>query len=329
MARVFVTRRVPGEAVAMLETAGHEVEVWHDELPPPADVLGDRIEQAEGVLALLTDRFDAAVFEGAPRLRVVANMAVGYDNVNLADAAAAGVWITNTPGVLAETTADFAFALLLAAARNVVASERDTRAGGWKTWSPTGFLGPEVSGATLGIVGLGEIGRGMAKRAAGFGMRVLAHTRTRRPQDADEPGVEQVDFESLLAESDFVSLHVPLTVETRGMMNRETLAMMKRTAILINTARGPIVDQEALVEALTSGAIGGAALDVTDPEPLPLEHPLFRLPNVIITPHIASASVATRSKMAEMAASNIVAVLDGREPPNPVARPKGPGAGQH
>ncbi|MEX1104368.1 MAG: D-glycerate dehydrogenase, partial [Dehalococcoidia bacterium] len=283
MGTVFVTRRVPGRAVATLEEAGHRVDVWEGELPPPADVLRGRIEGADAVLAMLTDRFDAAVLQAAPRLRVVANMAVGYDNVNVPDAESAGVWATNTPGVLAATTADFAFALLLAAARNVVASDRDTRAGGWRTWSPTGFLGPEVSGATLGIVGLGEIGREMAKRARGFGMRILASTRTPRANDERELGVDHVEVDALLSEADFVSLHVPLTPQTRGLMGATNLAKMKATAILINTARGPIVDQDALAEAVRAGTIGGAALDVTEPEPLPLDHPLFSLANVIIT----------------------------------------------
>ncbi len=311
----------------MLEEAGHSVETWEGELPPdPAELLR-RIRAADGVLALLTDRFDASVLAQAPRLRVIANMAVGYDNVHLGDAESAGVWVTNTPGVLAQTTADLAFALLLAAARNVVASDRDTRRGGWRTWSPTGFLGPDVHGATLGIVGLGEIGREMAKRARGFAMRVLATTRTPRADDEQSLGVEHVDLDTLLAESDFVSLHMPLTPATRGVMGAENLRKMKRSAILINTARGPIVDQDALVEALRAGTIAGAALDVTDPEPLPVSHPLFGLANVIITPHIASASVATRSRMAEMAAGNIIAVLRGDGPPNAVVTPPHPRSG--
>lgn len=326
MGSVFVTRIVPGRAIAMLEDAGHLVDTWPGELPPEPATLLNRIRDADGVLALLTDRFDAPVLAGAPRLRVIANVAVGYDNVNLDDAASAGVWVTNTPGVLARTTADFAFALLLAAARNVVVAERHTRAGGWRTWSPTGFLGPEVHGATLGIVGFGEIGREMAKRARGFDMRVLVSTRTPRAEEERGLAVQHCPLETLLAESDFVSLHVPLTPETKGLMGAARLALMKPTAILVNTARGPIVDQEALVAALRAGRIGGAALDVTEPEPLPAHHPLFTLPNVIITPHIASASVATRSRMAEMAASNIIAVLRGETPPNAVmhpARPRG------
>jgi glyoxylate reductase len=257
----------------------------------------------------------------APSLRIIANMAVGYDNVDPAMAAEAGVWLTNTPGVLAETTADMAFALLMSAARNVVASDRDTRAGGWKTWSPSAFLGQDVHGATLGIVGLGEIGTAVARRAAGFRMRVLYTGRTRKPAAERETGALWLPLEDLLSESDFVSLHTPLTPETHHLMGAARFATMKRGAILVNTARGKVVDQDALVASLQSGHLGGAALDVTDPEPLPLDHPLYTFPNVIITPHIASASMATRSRMAEMAAANILAVLAGREPPNAVNRP--------
>lgn len=320
MARIFVTRRIPGPALEDLRAAGHTVDLWDDELPPPPDIFRERLAGADAVLALLTDRFDAATLDAAPRLRIVANMAVGYDNVDPEAAAARGIWVTNTPGVLAETTADFAFALLLAAARNVVTSERDTRAGGWKTWSPTAFLGPDVHGATLGIVGFGEIGQAVARRASGFRMRVLYTSRTRKPALEAELGVEWRELPELLAESDFVSLHTPLTAETRHLIGRAEFEQMRRSSILVNTARGPVVDQDALVDALRTGQVAGAALDVTDPEPLPLDHPLFELPNVIITPHIASASFATRSRMASMAAENILAALDGRRPPNAVNR---------
>lgn len=320
MGTVFLSRSVPGKTIAMLEEAGHTVDVWSAEFPPTPVLLRERLASADGVLAMLTDRFDASVFAGAPRLRIIANMAVGFDNVDVADAQAAGVWVTNTPGVLAETTADFAFALLLAAARNVATSERDTRAGGWKTWSPTGFLGPDVHGATLGIIGLGEIGRAVARRARGFDMRVLAHTRSERATD-EALGISHVSLDRLLSEADFVSLHVPLTAETRHFMSTREFSLMKPTALLVNTARGGVIDQDALVDAIRSGTIAGAALDVTDPEPLPIEHPLFSLPNVLITPHIASASVATRARMAEMAATNIIAVWRGDEPPNAVVRP--------
>jgi len=324
MSTIFVTRAVPGDALERLRERGHEVAVWPGELPPDADSLANALARSDAALTMVVDRISREMLEAAPVLRIVANMAVGYDNVDPAVAASLGTWVTNTPGVLAETTADFAFALLMAAARNVVASDRDTRAGGWKTWSPTAFLGPDVHGATLGIVGLGEIGLAMARRVSGFGMRVLYASRTRKAEHEAALGCEHVTLDTLLGEADFVSLHTPLTAETRGLMGAEQFARMKRSAILINTARGGVVDQDALVAALEGGQIAGAALDVTDPEPLPLSHPLYRFPNVIITPHIASASMATRSKMASMAVANILAVLDGQEPLNAVNRPERP-----
>ena len=321
MARIFVTRTPPGEAVSHLRDAGHEVEVWPGDLPPSPEALLAALADADAALTMVTDRIDAPMLAASPRLRVIANMAVGYDNVDPAVAAAAGVWLTNTPGVLAETTADMAFALLMAAARNVVSSDRDTRAGGWRTWSPTAFLGQDIFGATLGIVGLGEIGAAMARRAAGFNMRILYASLNRKPELEARMGLTYVPLEDLLRQSDFVSLHTPLSPQTTRLMGAPQFALMKRSAILINTARGKVVDQDALVAALRAGGLAGAALDVTDPEPLPLAHALFSLPNVIITPHIASASFTTRSKMAEMAAGNILAALSGREPPNAVNRP--------
>ena len=298
--------------------------MWPGEFPPPPVALREHLCEADAALTLITDTVGAALLAEAPHLRVVANMAVGYDNLDAAAAAAAGVWATNTPGILHETTADLAFALLLAAARNVVRSERAAREGGWRTWSPTDFLGHDVTGATLGIVGLGEIGRAVARRALGFGMEVLAATRTPRPEVERELGVERVPLPELLARSDFVTLHVPYGPETEHLIGAPEFAAMKETAILVNTARGGVVDQDALVEALRTGAIGGAALDVTVPEPLPAGHPLYDLPNVVVTPHIGSASHATRARMAEMAARNIIAVLAGEDPPNPVNRPPKP-----
>ena len=324
MAKVFITRSVPGRPVDLLERAGHQVEVWPGELPPSRDVLANRLESAAALLTMVTDGIDADLMGAAPGLRIIANMAVGYDNVSPSDANEAGIWLTNTPGVLAETTADLAFALLMDAARNLTASDRDTRAGGWKTWSPTAFLGQDVYRATLGIVGLGEIGEAMARRARGFSMRILYASRTRKPAVESNLGLEWRSFEEVLASSDFVSLHVPLTPETRHLISHRELALMKPGAILVNTTRGAVVDQDALVASLRSGHLGGAALDVTDPEPLPLDHPLFALPNAVITPHIGSASLATRAKMAEMAAMNIIEVLAGRIPLNPVNEPSKP-----
>ncbi len=324
MAHVFVTRHVPGRAVELLREAGHDVAVWPDSMPPAADALREGLLEADAALTMVTDPVGAELFAAAGRLRIVSNMAVGYDNIDAKAAEAAGVWATNTPGVLHKTTADLAFALILAAARNVVLSDRDTRAGGWRTWSPDAFLGHDPYGATLGIVGLGEIGRAVARRASGFGMTVLTATRTSRPEVERELGVERVELAELLARADFVSLHVPFGPETERLIGPAELAAMKETAILINTARGGVIDQDALVEALRAGEIGGAALDVTVPEPLPTSHPLFDFPNVTITPHIGSASHATRARMAEMAARNIIAVLAGDEPPNAVNRPSTP-----
>ncbi len=319
MATVFVTRQTPGRAIEMLRAAGHEVDVWPDPTPPPPEALAGKLAASDAALTMVVDRITPEMLDAAPNLRIVANMAVGYDNVNPAEAAKRGIVVTNTPGVLAETTADMAWALLMAGARNVVASDRDTRAGGWKTWSPTAFLGQDVFGATLGIVGLGEIGEAMARRARGFEMRVLYASRTRKPDIEARLGIEFVPLEDLLRQSDFVSLHTPLTPETRHFIGARELSLMKPTALLVNTARGGVVDQDALIAALHAGTIGGAALDVTDPEPLPLDNPLYTFPNVVITPHIASASLATRSKMAEMAAANIIEVLAGRAPINPVS----------
>ena len=238
-------------------------------------------------------------------------MATGFDNVDVAAATERDVLVTRTPGVLSETTADFAFALLLAAARRVVEGDRYAREGSWKTWGPEILLGHDVYGATLGIVGMGGIGTEVAKRARGFGMRIVYTSRTRKPALEKRDRMEFLELDDLLRESDFVTLHAPLTIETRHMINERTLRLMKPTAVLVNTARGPLVDQAALYQALKKGWIAAAALDVTDPEPMPRDDPLLTLPNVIVTPHIASASVATRSRMAMLAAENLVQALRG------------------
>ena len=324
MARVFVTRTVPGRTLDILHDAGHETIVWPGELPPPPDDLAAALRDADAALTMVTDRVTGEMLEDSPSLRIIANMAVGYDNASPEAAARHGVWVTNTPGVLAETTADFAWSIMLAAARNVALSDRDTRAGGWKTWSPTGFLGVDLYRATLGVIGLGEIGEAFARRARGFDMHVLYASRTRKTEAERDYGFEWTSLADLLHRSDFISLHVPLNDETHHLMGPEQFARVKPGSVLVNTARGQVVDQDALVEALREGRLGGAALDVTDPEPLPLEHPLFSFPQVVITPHIASASLATRSRMGEMAAENIVDALAGKEPPHAVNRPVSP-----
>jgi glyoxylate reductase len=313
--RVFVTRQLPGEA---LERLGKQVElrVWEDELPPPREALLEAARGVEGLITLLTDRVDTALLEAAPSLRAISNVAVGYDNIDVAACTARRIPVGNTPGVLTETTADFAFALLMGLARRVAEADAYVRAGKWRTWSPTLLLGADVHGTTLGIAGLGQIGAAMARRARGFGMRVLYVNRNARPELEAELGLWRVDKATLLAQSDFLSLHVPLTPETRHWLGRAELAAMKPGAMLINTARGSVVDQAALAEALESGRLGGAALDVTEPEPLPMDSPLLKLPNVLIAPHIASASHATRGRMASMAVDNLLAALDGRRPPH-------------
>ncbi len=324
MGRVFISRAIPGDAPGLLAAAGHSVEQWPKDLPAPRDALAAALARSDAAITRVVDQGDAGMLAAAPRLRIIANMAVGFDNVDPLMAADAGIWLTNTPGVLAETSADLAFGLMLALARQIVASAADTRAGGWKSWTPTAFLGTDVHGATLGVVGMGEIGEAMARRARGFGMDVLYASRTRKPAAEDRLACRWSTLDALLGQADFVSLHTPLNAETRHLLGPTQFRSMKPAAMLINTSRGAVVDQDALVAALRSGKLAGAALDVTDPEPLPLDHPLFALPNVIITPHIASASLATRSKMAAMAANNVIAVLEGREPYNPVNRPLHP-----
>jgi len=323
---VFVTRALPGgDALPRLEAAA-EVDVWLEEAPPPHDEIVRRAADADALLTMLTDPIDAAVLDAGTRLRVVANMAVGYDNIDVLGATARGILVTNTPGVLTETTADMAWALLLAAARRVAEGDRLTRMGGWKAWHPSFLLGRDVHGATLGIVGLGQIGLAVARRARGFDMRLLYHSRTRRPEAEAELGLEFVELERLLKESDFVTLHVPLSERTRHLIGERELALMKPTAILVNTTRGPVVDQRALYRALKERRIAAAGLDVAEEEPIPLDDPLLTLDNVTITPHVGSASVATRGKMAAMAVENVLAVLRGEQPPNCVnpeaARPR-------
>lgn len=325
MAKVFITRKIPGnEAAEVLASAGHEVETWAGDMPPTRTELLAALSSADAAMTMVTDRIDADLLAACPSLKIAANMAVGYDNLDCAAGDAAGTWMTNTPGILHRTTAELAIALILSATRNIVSSDRDTRAGGWKTWSPTAFLGVDLHSSTLGIIGLGEIGLATAEIAVAFGGRVVYASRTRKPDEEKRLGIEYLSLDELLAQSDIVSVHVPRTPDTLHMLSTEQFARMKQGAILVNTARGTVVDQDALVAALRSGHLGAAALDVTDPEPLPLDHPLYSFANVVITPHIASASTLTRSRMAECAARNIVAALAGDTPPNPVNRPDQP-----
>jgi lactate dehydrogenase-like 2-hydroxyacid dehydrogenase len=283
-------------------------------------VLLRRVVGRDGILTLLTDRVDDELLDAAgPSLKVVSNYAVGYDNIDVAACARRGIAVGNTPGVLTETTADLAWALLMAAARRVAEGSRYVRDGRWRTWGPLLLLGPDVHGSTLGIVGFGRIGQAVARRAQGFGMTVLYHdVGPVPPEVAASLGATSVTLDELLARSDFVSLHVNLSDETRHLINAASLAAMKPTAVLVNTSRGPVVDQIALADALRDGVIWAAALDVTDPEPIPPDDPLVGLDNCLIVPHIASASRATRAKMAAMAAANLVAGVRGEPLPTPV-----------
>jgi glyoxylate reductase len=310
---------IPEAGLDLLRQADDvEIRLWEEELPPDEAALHDLLHRCDGALTLLTEPITPELLDREPQLRVISNFAVGYDNVDVPAATERGVLVCNTPGVLTETTADFAFALLMAAARRVVDGVDYVRAGKWKTWGPTLLMGQDVSGATLGIVGFGRIGREVAKRGQGFDMRILAYDAYQDEEAAKALGAEYVPLDDLLRQSDFVSLHVALTPETEHLIGARELSLMKPDAILINAARGPVIDTDALVAALRDGEIGGAALDVTDPEPLPADHPLVHMPNAIVVPHMASASVATRTKMATMAATNLLAGLRGERPPNVV-----------
>jgi glyoxylate reductase len=305
MAHCFVTRQLPGPALGRLAER-HDVEVWHQRSAPSPEELIQHAVHAEGLLSMLTDRIDGELLDQCPRLRAIANYAVGYDNIDLHATRARGIPVGNTPDVLTDATADLTFTLLLAAARRLPEALHSVIAGEWRTWEPDRYLGYDVHGATLGIIGMGRIGRAVARRAAGFDMNVI-HT-----------GPGGVPLLQLLARSDFVSVHCPLNEQTRHLIDSAALAEMRPTAILINTARGPIVDQDALREALLEGTIAGAALDVTDPEPLPPTDPLLAAPNLIVAPHIGSATHHAREQMATLAVENLLAALDGRPMPHEV-----------
>lgn len=310
---VFVTRDLPGDALSRL--AGMtEMRLWQGDGAPPPEALREAAREVEGLLCLLTDRIDIALLDACPQLRVVSSCSVGLDHVDLGEATRRGIPVGHTPGVLTETTAEFAFALLLAAARRVPEADRFVRDGGWtpaRSWEPDLLLGRDLHGASLGIVGLGAVGRAVARRASGFGMRVRGWSRS----PGEVPGVERITLPDLLSRSDFLSIHVALSPETRGLIGADEIARMPRGAILVNTARGGIVDEAALTAALESGQLGAAALDVFESEPLPAASPLRRAPNLILAPHIGSASIATRSRMAQLAVENLLAGLRGAPMP--------------
>lgn len=314
--KVFIARRIPDEGLNAM-AAVCDVDVWPERLPPPAEELRKRVRDCDGLVSLLTDRVDAALLEAAPKLKVVSNFAVGYNNVDVPACTSRGVCVGNTPGVLTDATADIAVTLLLGAARRLGESATDAKEGRWITWEPLGWLGQDLGGRTLGIVGMGRIGLATARRLHhGWGMNVLYTARSDKPEADEELKARRVELDTLLSESDFVSVHADLNPTTKGLFGLDQFRKMKRTAVFVNTSRGPLVDQAALAAALRGGLIFAAGLDVTDPEPLPRDHELFALANCLIAPHIASATVATRNAMARLCANNLLAGVKGEDLPN-------------
>jgi glyoxylate reductase len=311
--KVFVSRKIRNAGLNLvLEFC--DADVWDEEMPPSRDVLLEKVRGVDGFLSMLTDRVDAELLDAAgSQLKVISNHAVGFDNVVVPDATARRIPIGNTPGILTDATADIAFALLLAAARRIVESEKYIRDEKWKTWHPSMLLGMDLAGRTLGLVGFGRIGRAVAKRAVGFDLRIIFYDPTSEPEFG---AVKMNSLDELLHESDFVSVHTPLNESTRNLVNADFLSKMKPNAVFVNTSRGPVVDQIALYEALKAKKIFAAGLDVTDPEPLPLDSPLLTLDNCVIVPHIGSASERTRDAMARLAAENLIAGLRGERLPH-------------
>ena len=314
--KVYVTREMPERGLRIIKEM-FDAEVWPEYAPPPKKVIIEKAAKVDALATLLSDEIDAEVYTAAPKLRIVAQMAVGFDNIDLAEATKRGIYVTNTPGVLTETTADFAWALLMAVARRVAEADKYVRTGQWKVgWHPMMLQGRDLYGATLGIVGLGRIGCAIAKRAKGFDMKVLYNDVIRRPDFEKEYSIQFVDTDYLFKNADFITINVPLMKETHHLVDEKKLKNMKKTAYIINNARGPVVDEKALYKALKEGWIAGAGLDVFEQEPTPIDNPLLKLDNLVVAPHISSASYETRSKMAEMVADNLVAFFEGKTPPN-------------
>ncbi len=314
--RIFVTRAIHDAGLQIINR-NFSAEIWPEYVPPPRDVLIDRVKKVDGLITLLSDKIDAEIMAQAPDLKIIAQLAVGFDNIDIREATKRGICVTNTPEVLTDASADFAFAMLMAVARRVVEADRYVRNGNWKVaWHPSMMLGHDIFGATLGIIGAGRIGQAMARRGRGFNMPILYSSSTPKPEFEQECGATRVDLETLLKKSDFVSLHVPLTDSTRLLIDKERLQLMKPTAYLINNARGPVVDEQALYEAIKTKKLAGAALDVFCIEPTTADNPLLELDNVVVAPHISSASYATREKMSVMVAENLSAFFAGKEPPD-------------
>lgn len=320
-AKVYITRKLPDAIVEKL-SEHFDIKMWEKaDTIVPRELLLNEIKDVDGLLCLLTDHIDQELLTHAKNLKVISNLAVGYNNIDLEAATQRGIVVTNTPGVLTETTADLTFALMMSTARRVTEASDTLRNGEWGAWSLMQMTGQDVYGSTLGIIGLGRIGEAVVKRAKGFDMTVLYHNRTRKPEKESELGIEYANLESLLKQSDFVSILIPYSPNVHHLIGKNELELMKKNAILINTARGGLVDEEALYDALVRGQIWGAGLDVFEKEPVPVDHPLLTLPNVVTLPHIGSASVRTRIKMATLAADNLLNVLIGKEPISPVTPP--------
>ena len=313
--KIYVTRELPERGLKVIKQY-FDTEVWPEFAPPPKKVIIEKAKNVDALTSLLSDKIDAEVFNAAPKLKIVSQLAVGFDNIDLAEATKRGIYVTNTPEVLTDTTADFAWALLMAVARRVVEGDKYVRTGQWKVgWHPAMLTGRDVFGTTIGIVGAGRIGYAMAKRALGFDMKVFFYDVIPRPE-IEKLGAKKVDLPALLKESDFVTIHVPLMKETHHLINEEKLGLMKKTAYIINNSRGPVVDEKALHKALKEGWIAGAGLDVFEQEPTPMDNPLLKLENIVVAPHISSASLETRAKMSEMVADNLVSFFQGKQPPN-------------
>ncbi|MFW9891646.1 MAG: glyoxylate reductase [Candidatus Thorarchaeota archaeon] len=314
--RVFVTRKIPSVGINIISER-YDVDLWLDERPPTTEEIIERAKGCTGLITLLSDDINCNVLEKLTELRVIAQYAVGYDNIDIQDATSRGIIVTNTPGVLTETTADLAWALLMAASRRLVEADKYIREKKWDVaWGPEMLLGSDVHGATLGVIGMGRIGQAVARRACGFSMKILYHSRTQHKEIEDKLGARRVDLETLLIESDIVTLHVPLSPETHHLIGEKELTLMKSDSVLINTSRGKVIDEDALYKALREGHIGCAGLDVFREEPISKTSPLLSLQNIIVAPHIGSASRSTRATMSRMCAENLVAALEGNAPPN-------------